>query len=278
MNFGTQVLSHPFVVDAARSAFTPVVIHNNTQGDEDARTLKRFKEPAWNNPVVRIVEPKSLKDVAPRLGRDWTTPAVLTRMVKALKTARREVPGWLRLVAWEAEARRRPTGVVWLGMYCFWAGEAGVGDLNGVVATRVGFLDGGEVVEVRYDPKTLSLKALLEEVKSRQVAERVYCEDAASLKVARGVFGDDAKRAKASGFRASAKDLKHGLLRRPLRFLPMTPLQAARLNAHPELADGDAVLSPAQRALLAELRTHPKGRRSMIGRPFVDAWAALNPM
>ncbi len=255
----------------------PVVIHNNTEGDEDARTLKRFKERAWNNPVVRIVEPESLDDLAPRLGRDWTTPAVLTRMVKALDAAHRKVPGWLRLTAWESEARRSATAVVWLGMYCFWAGEAGVGDLKGLVATRVGFLDGGEVVEVRYDPTTLSLKTLLETVRSREVAERVYCEDMASLKMARGVFGEDAKRVKPSAFRASAKDLKHGLLASPLRFLPMTPLQAARLNAHPELADGPSILSPAQRALLAKLKAHPKGRTSMIGRPFLDAWAAVGP-
>ncbi len=196
-------------------------------------------------------------------------------MVKALEASGRRVPGWLRLTAWECEARRGKTAVIWLGMYCFWAGEAGVGDLDGVVATRVGFLDGGEVVEVRYHPETRSLKSLLEVVNSRRVAERVYCADAASWRMAREVFGDDAKKAEAADFRPSARDLKHGLLNSPLRFLPMTPLQATRLNAHPELSEGATVLSPAQRALLSELKARPKGRKSMIGRPFVDAWSVL---
>ena len=54
VTYGEQVLSHPLIVEAADSLFVPVAVYNNIKGD-DERTLKFFKEPAWNNPVVRIM-------------------------------------------------------------------------------------------------------------------------------------------------------------------------------------------------------------------------------
>ena len=37
-------------------------------------------------------------------------------------------------------------------MYCYWTGEATVGRVDGVVATRIGFRAGKEIIEVDYDP------------------------------------------------------------------------------------------------------------------------------
>ncbi|MCA9256836.1 MAG: thioredoxin family protein, partial [Phycisphaerales bacterium] len=51
-SYGDRVLSHPLIRDAAESLFVPVAVYNNIPGD-DENTLKSFKEPAWNNPVVR---------------------------------------------------------------------------------------------------------------------------------------------------------------------------------------------------------------------------------
>ena len=38
-------------------------------------------------------------------------------------------------------------------MYCYWTGEATLGKIPGVKQTKIGHLDGKEIVEVMYDPK-----------------------------------------------------------------------------------------------------------------------------
>ncbi len=53
--YGSDVLTHPLLVEAIETAFIPLAIHNN-KGGADAEILKRYNEPAWNNPVVRIVD------------------------------------------------------------------------------------------------------------------------------------------------------------------------------------------------------------------------------
>src|SRR5437764_1183987 len=63
--FGKSVLSHPLIVDAVESAFIPVVIYNNVEGD-DRRVLEHFHEPTWNNPVIRILDTGGT-ELAPRL-------------------------------------------------------------------------------------------------------------------------------------------------------------------------------------------------------------------
>jgi hypothetical protein len=94
------------VVDAAESLFVPVAVRNNSKGDEDARTLRAFGEPAWNNPVVRVVD-ADRKDLAPRLHRDWSVAGVTGLMTEGLRKADRDVPPWLDLLAREAAARRK---------------------------------------------------------------------------------------------------------------------------------------------------------------------------
>lgn len=53
--FGKDVLSHPLVVEAIETEFTPLLIHNNKPG-KDAAALQRFKDPAWNYQVVRFLD------------------------------------------------------------------------------------------------------------------------------------------------------------------------------------------------------------------------------
>ncbi len=59
------------------------------------------------------------------------------------------------LAAWQAAADPgAPTGyeTARFSMYCYWVGEATVGTVPGVVASRIGHVDGKEIVEVTYDP------------------------------------------------------------------------------------------------------------------------------
>ena len=49
------VLSHLLLVEAIETAFEPMFVYNNKSG-KDAEILRRYDEPAWNNPVVRFLD------------------------------------------------------------------------------------------------------------------------------------------------------------------------------------------------------------------------------
>jgi hypothetical protein len=46
--FGSEVLSHPLLVESIEDNFIPVLAYNNRSGGMDAELLARFDEPAWN--------------------------------------------------------------------------------------------------------------------------------------------------------------------------------------------------------------------------------------
>lgn len=99
MTFGEGPLRLPLLVEAAETLFVPVAIRNNIEGYED-EVRERFREPAWNNPVVRFLDGDGL-DVIARQDGVWQTGPLSRRMVDALLAAKREVPQWLRTVAAE---------------------------------------------------------------------------------------------------------------------------------------------------------------------------------
>ena len=97
------------------SLFVPLCIYNNTEGDDDARVRKMFDEPAWNNPVVRILDARR-KDLTGRIHDAWTVQALALGMKEALENARKRVPPYLGLLAAEEQARSRGTVEVVFGM------------------------------------------------------------------------------------------------------------------------------------------------------------------
>jgi hypothetical protein len=108
-------LSHPFIVDAAENHFVPVCVFNNTKGDDDARVLKSFKEPAWNNPVIRILDGQK-KDLVDRIGNQWTVHALADAMIAALQKKKVEVLPYLTLLAAEEASRKRGVETAIFGM------------------------------------------------------------------------------------------------------------------------------------------------------------------
>lgn len=100
MAFGEGPLSHPLVVEAAETLFHPVGIRNNVEGYE-REVLERYKEPVWNNPVMRFVDGKG-QDVVPRRDRQWKLLDVIARMDAALRASSPPVPAWWRLLADES--------------------------------------------------------------------------------------------------------------------------------------------------------------------------------
>lgn len=226
--FGTGPLSHPIVVDASRE-FVRVAVYNNLGGG-DAEVLKRFSEPSWNNPVVRFIDAEG-RDLIPR-EQAYTTPVLVRRMRDALEAAGRDVPGYLDLVAAEYSPRDPRTAV--FSMDCYWEGERQLGSIPGVTGTRIGMLDGREVVEVAYDGSVIGTDELVGAAADRGVTERMRSAGAAI---------DD------------STPQQVDLARHPeYHHLPLTALQATRVNA--ALASGlspEPYLSPGQISLSGRL-------------------------
>ena len=155
-DFGSGPLQHPLILDVARE-FVPVAIYNNVKGRDEA-VLKRFTEPAANNPVVRFLDPDE-RDLLPRKEGVWDAETILKRMCLALRQADREVPEYLRMLTAELKPSIREKAVFAMG--CYWEGEKRLGALEGVLATRIGMLRSHEVVEVEFDAVALDFKDLL---------------------------------------------------------------------------------------------------------------------
>ncbi len=244
VGFGESVLSHPLVVEAIENEFVPVAIYNN-EGGADRAVLRRFGEPAWNNPVVRFVDADG-RDLIPRVDRVWSTHGIATRMIASLEAAGRAAPGYLRIAA--EESRARTTQRATFQTHCFWEGEVCLGTLPGVVSTEAAWLDGSEVVEVGFDPRATDYAALLRGARARGCASAVFAHDGTQLREAEAVYGDRARVSEAPPRRAPAADQKRHLRASPLRALDLTPLQQTRVNA--ALATGGDPLqwlSPSQR-------------------------------
>jgi len=271
--YGRNVLSHPLIVEAIESLFVPVAIYNNTDG-HDAEILKSFGEPSWNNPVVRIMTPDR-KELVPRLSGDYSKLGLVTSMIKALKNDNRNVPQYLKLPEEELRAKVNGSEMAVFAMHCFWSGEEALGRIHGVISTNPGFMKGYEVVDVEYDPNVISYNKLLEYGKSEQVANHVFVKDGVQKSIAEKVVGKSSV-SDLSNFRPDT-DPKHYLSQTIYKYVPMTALQASRVNA--AIGSGrspDAFLSARQLELLAFIKNHPEmnWQNAVDALDFSKAWNA----
>ena len=243
--FGRGPLSHPLVVAAAESEFVPVAVANNLPG-ADADVLRRFREPAWNNPVVRFLSTGE-QDLIARKDGEYTAAFVLTRMAAALKADGKTVPAYLQLAVAEYAPAQRATAV--FAMYCYWEGEAKLGKLDGVIGTRIGELHGSEVVEVTFDPTRVAYEALVKSALEMDCAHRVYARTDAQAEAARPLAGNRVTRSDAA-IDARTQQQYHLAHYPQYHYLPLTALQATRVNAALAAKKSpDEFLSPSQVAL-----------------------------
>ncbi len=240
-NYGSDVLTHPLLVEAIETEFVPLAIHNN-KGGHDGEILKRFQEPAWNNPVVRVVDSEG-SNIIPRLSGNYSTAGLTAQMTSALIKQKGKAPLYLQLLADELSAQQKMTSKATYSMYCFWTGEALFGKLNGVIKTTAGFEGGKEVVVVEYNPSIIS-KAELDKI-------------AQSQKCAVSTGGS---------FRADATP-KYYLSNSEYKVVPMTEIQKCRVNsALAEIQDPRAFLSARQ---IAFLKT---SSRNCVAISLKDCW------
>lgn len=134
-------------------------------------------------------------------------------------------------------------------------GEASLGLVDGVISTLPGFLDGKEVVKVDYNPEVVSLETLKERAKTAKCSYREPGD------------GKEADTVKPD------KEPKYYLSKTLLRFVPMTALQATRINGMLNQPAHRDLLSPRQLELLEYIEAHPdKGWKNMIGQEITSAW------
>ncbi|MEP6809456.1 MAG: hypothetical protein ABI992_04380 [Chthoniobacterales bacterium] len=156
-----------------------------------------------------------------------------------------------------APAVRETTQRVAFSQYCFWTGEMKLGQIDGVLRTEAGFLNGQEVTVVDYDPARLSLEALVRQAKAAGVADLIHFpqqtspHNLAALGLPEGVS--------LAGYRpAPAGDQKKQLEGTPYSRLTLTPEQATKLNAfcRQNPAKAREALTREQRAELARRSVH----------------------
>ncbi len=251
-NYGKDVLSNPQIVEAIETLFVPVAVFNNKRG-KDAEVLKYYKEPSWNNPVVRIVNSKK-KNIIKRVAGNYSKLGIVHAMVFALQAENKAVPTYLKLLKESLEAEATGIETATFSMYCFWSGERTLGNVDGVLETQPGFMNGHEVVTVKYNPILISEKELVSEAKS---ANYSFVNDISKFRMDR--------------------EPKYYLSKSVYRFIPMTQLQAAKVNAKiGSNRSPDEFLSPRQLTLLDYIKKNPKKKwKSAINVELDEAWASV---
>ncbi len=249
-NYGHNVLSNPLMVEAIENSFVPLAIFNN-KGGHDAEILKRYNEPSWNNPVVRIVDYKG-RNLVNRIGGDYSALTLLKRMKESLATRGESVPGYMNLLEQELSADK--TGSLkekHFQMFCFWTGEKQLGKVDGVLNTESGFMKHGEVVKVTYDSKVVSATDL---------------ESYAKRNSFRPVDPDKT-------YRVASRDVHYYLKHTDYKYLPLTPLQQTKINsALGSRKNPNQYLSPRQEQWLKEAQATSLKPKVLMNTDFVAAW------
>lgn len=246
---GEGPLRMPLLVEAIETYFVPLVVMSNAA--DAAPVLARYKEPEWGDPVVRFFDADGEELIA-RRARALTALGVLTRMRSALREADVDVPTWVTLLEQDLVGSR--LGRTTVAMQCFKDGERRIGGFPGVIRTEAAWIGEHEVVDVVFDPERIAFPALLEKVKHISCLH-VYADDETQAETARGIVGDRVSVRDGEAKPADGGDRKFFLGRSDLRFLPLTPAQATKVNAALGAKQDPApYLSPRQRALLASIR------------------------
>lgn len=254
-NYGQNVLTHPLMVESIENMFIPLVIYNN-KGGKDKLILQKFKEPAWNNPVVRIVD-ETGKDVVTRISGKYSSTALFSAMKKALTITENPLPEYMQLLENELFSDNT-TGTLnekYFKMYCFWSGEKHFGSKSGVIATEAGFMNGHEVVKVQYNP------AIISETKLTAHAKIANCSPIKNT----------------NNFRNSDKDQFYYLQHSDYKYLPLSENQKTKINS--ALGDNQTAtnyLSPKQLYWFKNLKNINTKKRVLFDKSILLGWEIQN--
>ena len=268
-NYGNNLLTHPHIKEAIETYFVPLVIFNN-KGGKDAEILSKFNEPSWNNPVVRIIEYSTEKDIIKRLNGRYDMESLIETITNGILASNKLIPEYLELL--QQACASRDLRETHLAMYCFWSGEKNMGNLEGVIETQAGFMNGSEVVKIKYDASRLNEKELLAYASERKCADALYSNDQREISAAKKLKLKTKKKGK---FSADTQP-KYYIFNTAYKFLPMTGLQALKVNA--ALSNGtspDEFLSPRQLEVLKMIENKKIDSSIAIDQNFTMMWNKL---
>lgn len=73
-------------------------------------------------------------------------------MMQLFYAANKPVPPYLKLLAQELNVNSGRSENAVFAMHCFWVGEGKLGNVNGGISSKPGFMEGHEVVELEFNP------------------------------------------------------------------------------------------------------------------------------
>ena len=250
VRFGQDVLTHPLMVELIADRFIPVAIFNNRPG-RDAELLDRYNEPSWNNPVVRFLAPDGA-ELLPKLADRYDALGLHEKITAALEMAGGDVPGYFRLLGRDLLLEYGLGERVTYMTPCFWSGETSLAQHPAVITTDAGWVDGEEVVRVRFDPRTASRRDLDD-----------YARDEGFAVTDGGSFELD-------------REPQFYLRKSPARHLPLTAAQRTQVNlALPYRGPLRDLLSPQQCAWLADPRLPKLSGEEVYREDVRENWAGL---
>ncbi|WP_262272540.1 VPGUxxT family thioredoxin-like (seleno)protein, type 2 [Microvirga yunnanensis] len=250
VRFGQDVLTHPLMVELIADRFVPVAIFNNHPG-ADAELLRRYNEPSWNNPVVRFQGPDGT-ELLSKLADRYDALALHEKITAVLKVLGDNVPGYFRLLGRDLLVEYGLSTCVTYRTPCFWSGETSLAQHPAVITTDAGWVDGEEVVQVRFDPREVSRSDL----------------DAYARAEGFGPI-------ESSGFELD-REPQFYLRKNAARHLPLTPAQRTRINlAVPYRSSLPDLLSPQQSAWLANPQLQRSSGDEAYRQDIRQSWPSL---
>ncbi|GAB5399847.1 MAG: hypothetical protein Aureis2KO_14320 [Aureisphaera sp.] len=250
-NYGHNVLSHPLMTEAIENEFIALAIFNN-KGGKDREVLTKYKEPSWNNPVVRIVDEKG-EDLIPRVASDYSAKGLYSAMIKALKIYGNPIPEYVKILGKELTTTTdHNLQEKHFKMFCFWTGEKQLGSQEGVLATQAGFMDRSEVVRVIYDANEISEEELSSYAQANEMVPVVKTK-----------------------FQWSPRDEDYFIQHSRFKHVPLTEVQKTKINSALGLKQNpQKFLSPKQ----LQWFKRPKTKESIFDKDFFDSWDKLAQM
>jgi hypothetical protein len=285
---GSEIFSHPLIVEAADSLFTTVFDKDEDYSCSASRSAsgksRRTRVGFFDDSGNQIVQ-SLCADMLTRAG-------IAEAMIATLEACQQPVPKYLRLLYDEERGRIKP-GPVGLPVPCYHRvvfgmddstlGEVEFAGLEGVISTRAGFLTQQKIVEVIYDAGRISFASVIHYALKRKVGDIIYYQTnderiAALMEIQR--VKESSKVTEFLGTIQLDKDPKRALRKSPLRFVPLTDLQATRANRLAHLNRFDEamhLLSPRQGLIFMQARkaTAQKTFKDVVDVPILPAWLSL---
>jgi hypothetical protein len=278
---GKEIFSHPLVVEAAESLF--VILR---------QTPRKCRQPVPST-KVRILDESGVDLVVGIGGDALSLASMASLMISGLKALRLSIPNYLMLLEEEesGKVKHRPDGSIqrtgrqaFFGMPNSQIGEIEFGCLDGVLATRTGFIGRQLVLQVTYDSTKLSYCNLTRFALQKRMTNVVYYGSnderiAAIIEVKRVEGHCDS--VKYTGPVQPGLDSKHALRQTMLRYVPLTDLQAMKANrlvATGVFNEATHLLSPRQGVILMKCM-HSATRRTfteVVDVPIAQAWRSLS--